>query len=205
VWGKVSARNSAWLLGCLLFVGCAASKVYVSDKYVASGKVAILPMVNESNDLDGPIFVRKLIQGGMLVRGFQVLPPTDVDAQLKTQGFTDGGQLRATTPQKIGEWTGADTLLYSTLEDFNYINIGFYAQRQVKVLAQLVDAKTGERLWESEREGTTRVVVADKKEAERQFAVQLAVKAVEKMTHLPLQAESRMAVERILSTLPYRP
>jgi len=63
---------------------------------------------------------------------------------------------------------------------------------------------TGVKLWEAEREGTTRVVVADKKAAERQFAVQLAVKAVEKMTHLPLQFESRIAVERLVGTLPNR-
>jgi len=161
-------------------------------------------MVNESNDLDGPIFVRKLIQDGMAVRGFYTLPAADVDTQLKTQGFTDGGQLRATTPQKIGEWVGADTLLYCTLEDFDYINVGFYAQRRVKILAKLVDAKTGERLWEAEREGSTRMIAGDKKEVERVFAAQLAVKAVEKIAHTPLQPESRVAVQRLLNALPYR-
>ncbi len=188
----------------MLLAGCSASKVYIAPEYVSSGKVAVLPMGNESNDLDGPLFVRKLMQDGLAARGFQVLPLSQIDEQLKTQGFTDGGQLRATTPQKIGEWTGADTLLYSTLENFDYINVGFYAQRRVKIIAKLVDAKTGTKLWETEREGTTRVVVADKKQAEQQFAVQLAAKAVEKMTHLPLQFESRMAVERLLNTLPNR-
>ena len=194
-----------WLAASLvLLAGCSASKVYVAPEYVSSGKVAVLPMDNESNDLDGPAFIRTLILQGLARRGFRVLPPQQIDEQLKVQGFTDGGQLRATTPQKIGEWTGADTLLYSTLEDFDYINIGFYAQRRVKIFSRLVDAKTGTKLWEAEREGTTRVVVADKKQAEQQFAVQLAAKAVEKMTHLPLQFESRMAVERLLNTLPYR-
>ncbi len=166
--------------------------------------MAVLPMDNESNDLDGPVFVRKLMQEALAARSFQVLPTSQIDEQLKAQGFTDGGQLRATTPQKLGEWTGADTLLYSTLENFDYINVGVYAQRRVKLLAKLIEAKTGTKLWEAEREGTTRVVVTNKEQAKQQFAVQLAVKFVEKMTHLPLQAESRMAVERILGTLPYR-
>ncbi len=194
-----------WLLACLVVLaGCAGSKVYVAPEYVSSGKIAVLPMDNESNDLDGPVFVRKLMYEGLAVRGFQVLSTGAIDEQLKQNGFTDGGQLRATTPQKIGEWTGADTLLYSTLESFDYINVGFYAQRRVKVFARLVDAKTGVKLWETEREGTTRVVVADKKQAERQFALQLAAKAIEKMTHLPLQLESRLAVERLLGALPHR-
>jgi len=193
------------LAACLVWLaGCAASKVYVAPGYTSTGKIAVLPMDNESNDFDGPVFVRKLMHEGLSMRGFQVLPIPQIDEQLRIQGFTDGGQLRATTPQKIGEWTGADRLLYSTLENFDYINLGFYAQRRAKVLARLVDAKTGERLWEAEREGSTRVVVTDKKQAEQEFAVQLAAKAIEKMTHLPLQFESRMAVERLLSTLPYR-
>src|ERR1700690_63497 len=121
---------------------------------MSAGKVAVLPMDNESNDLDGPTFVRKLMQDNLAARGFRVLPLAEIDAQLKVQGFTDGGQLRATTPQKIGEWTGADTLLYSTLENFDYINVGIYAQRRVKILAKLVSAKTGAKFWEVEREGT---------------------------------------------------
>jgi hypothetical protein len=171
---------------------------------MSSGKVAVLPMDNESNDLDGPPFVRALMFDGLARRGFQLLLIPQIDAQLKTQGFTDGGQLRAATPQKIGEWTGADTLLYSTLESFDYINIGYYAQRRVKVLAKLVDAKTGEKLWEAEREGSTRVVATTKKRAEELFAVQLAVKMAEKLAHRPLQNESRRTVGELVSTLPYR-
>jgi hypothetical protein len=197
-------RGTCLAVSLVLLTGCAASKVYIAPEYVSTGKLAVLPMDNESNDLDGPGFVRKLMQDGLAGRGFQVLSSPQVDAQLKTQGFTDGGQLRATTPQKIGEWTGADTLLYSTLENFDYINVGIYAQRRVKILAKLVDAKTGTKLWEAEREGVTRVVATDKKQAEQQFAVQLAAKFVEKLTHLPLQAESHIAVERLLGTLPYR-
>lgn len=197
--------RKACLAAFLIFLaGCAGPKVYLAKEYVSAGKIAVLPISNESNDLDGPIFVRKLIQDGLAGRGFEILPLDSIDAQLKTQGFTDGGQLGATTPQKIGGWTGADTLLYTTLEDFDYINIGFYAQRRVKILCRLFDARTGVRLWEAEREGSTRVLVADKKQAEEVFAAQLAAKAVEKMTHLPLQRESRIAVAQILNALPYR-
>jgi hypothetical protein len=197
--------NKASLALCLgVLAGCAASKVYVAGDYVYAGKVAVLLVVNESNDLDGPPFVRKLLQEGLMARGFVVMPAGPMDEQLKAQGFTDGGQLGAATPQKIGEWTGADSLLYGTIENFDYINIGFYAQRRVKIKARLVDARTGERLWEAEREESTRAVATNKKQAEQLFAAQLAVKAVEKMAHTPLQAESRIAVYQLLNTLPCR-
>jgi len=197
--------RSVWLGVCLcLLFGCAATKVYVAGDYAFTGKVAVLPIANESNDLDGPIFVRTLIYNALAERGFQVLPLAAIDAQLKTQGFTDGGQLGATTPQKIGAWTGADTLFYTTLENFDYINVGVYAQRRVKILSKLVDAKTGERLWESEREGSTRVFAVNKKDAETLFAAQLAIKAIEKAAHRPLQPESQTAVGLLIRDLPIR-
>jgi hypothetical protein len=178
--------------------------VYVSDHYVSAGKVAVMLVTNESNDLDGPPFIRKLFMDGLMARGFIVMPVGPIDEQLKAQGFTDGGQLGATTPQKIGEWTGADSLFYTTIEDFDYINVGFYTQRSVKIKAKLVDARTGERLWEADREGSTRAVATNKKQAESLFAVQMAVKAAEKMAHTPLQPESRSVVLQLLNTLPRR-
>ena len=192
---------AAFLFG---LIGCAGSNVYIAKEYGHAGKVAVLPIANESNDLDGPIFIRKLILDGLYARGFQVLPMPEIDAQLKTQGFTDGGQLHATTPQKIAEWTGADSLLYCTLESFDYVNVGFYSQRKVKVLCKMMDGKTGSRLWEAERDASTRAFAANKPDAERLFAAQLAVKAVEKMTHTPLQPESRKTVAQLLNALPYR-
>jgi len=187
-----------------VLAGCSAPKVYISGDYVLTGKIAVLPMANQSNDLDGPVYLRQLIQERLAARGYEVLSMAQIDAQLKIQGFTDGGQLGATTPQKIGEWIGADSLFYSTIENFDYINVGFYSQRRVKIVGKLVSAKTGRRLWETERDGTSRVFATNQKQAERLFAAQLAIKAVEKMTHTPLQVESKLAVERLLSTLPYR-
>ena len=197
-------RKAVWALCLVLLVGCAASKVFIAGNYTFTGKVAVLPLSNESNDLDAPIFLRTLLQNGLAARGFQVLPLTQIDSQLKTEGFTDGGQLKATTPQKIGEWTGADTLLYTTIENFDYINVGFYSQRKVKIVASLFDARTGERLWETEREASTRAVATNKKDAEQLFAVQLAVKAVEKAAHTPLKLESLSTVNQLLNTLPRR-
>jgi len=162
-------------------------------------------MANESNDLDGPVYVRKLIENQMAARGYAVVPPPEVDEKLRAQGFTDGGQLGAASPEQLGQWLDADGLFYSTLENFDYIDVGFYWQRRVTIKARLVNARTGEKVWEAERSWSTRGVAVNKKEAERQFAIQLAAKAAEKMMHTPLQPESRMAVGELLRTLPIAP
>jgi hypothetical protein len=189
-------------LSSILLTGCAASQVFVANPYVRPQRVAVLPMSNDTNDLDGPGYVRQALFNVLTQRGYVLMPIPEIDAKLKEQGFTDGGQLKATTPQKIGEWLGVDGLLYTTLEEFNYIVLGYYGQRTVKIDGHLFNATTGEQLWAANRGWATRQVAVNNKDAERAFAAQLAVKAVEKMTHAPLQLETREAVLRLLNTLP---
>lgn len=194
--------------GCLLALaflsGCAGRSVYLSEHYTRAGRVAVLPMANETNDLDGPTYVRALLRDGLLARGFQIVEPGDVDRILKENGFTDGGQLDAAKPVDMGQWMKADTLFYTTLVEFNTINLGFYWQRKVTIAGRLVEAATGEKLWEAERTWMSLNVQPDKEKAKREFAAQLAVQAVEKLTKAPLQPESRIAVTRLLETLPAR-
>ena len=40
-------------------------------------------MSNETNDLDGPIFIRKLIQENLANRGATLVPLDEVDAQVE--------------------------------------------------------------------------------------------------------------------------
>jgi hypothetical protein len=197
-------RSGAGLLAGLLLAGCASSKVYLSENYSTLRRVAVLPASNMSNDLDGPVVIRRLIHHELAARGVELIPLEHIDEKLREQGFTDGGQLRAATPQQLGVWTGADALFYPAVEDFSYINVGFYWQRRVRVGGKLVDAGSGEKLWEAERAWQTQELVTNKEAAKRQFAIQLAAKAVEKMIHAPLQVESKIAVDRLLSTLPHR-
>ncbi len=193
-----------FLAGSIFFTGCAANQAYVSQRYQSAGRVAVLPIANETTDLDGPAYVRQLIVDGLRARGFNVSDPVEVDRIMKDNGFTDGGQLNAAKPEDLGKWLTADTLFYNTLVYFNDINIGFYWQRKVTIAGRLVEAKTGETLWKDERTWMTLNVVTDKEKAKREFAAQLAVKAIEKIAHAPLQVESRIAVKRLLDTLPKR-
>jgi hypothetical protein len=198
----VRRRRTALVGAALILTGCAPAQVYVSKTFIRPQRVAVLPMSNDTNDLDGPPLVRQALFAMLVQRGYILVPLNEIDDKLKVQGFTDGGQLKATTPQKIGEWVGADGLFYSTLEEFNYINLGYYAQRTVKILGQLISAATGEKLWAADRGWATRAVATSPKDAEKAFAVQMAAKWVEKVAHKPLQGETHEAVIRLLNTLP---
>jgi len=196
--------QALFLAASTLLGGCAGNKAFVSTQYVAAGRVAVLPIANETTDLDGPAYVRQLIVDGLRARGFNVSDPAEVEKIMKDNGFTDGGQLNAAKPEDMGKWLSADTLFYNTLVYFSEINIGFYWQRKVTVAGKLVDAKTGEKLWEDEKTWMTLNVVTDREKAKQEFAAQMAVKAIEKIAHAPLQPESRIAVKRLLDTLPHR-
>jgi hypothetical protein len=194
--------------GCLLALvlgACATPPVYLASDFQSARRVAVLPMANNTNDLDGPVYVRKLIFEQLSARGYQLIPLDQIDTKLRDNGFTDGGQLKMATPEQIGQWVGADTLLYGTLENFDYFLLGVYFQRRVKVGGKLVDAQSGERLWETEQGYSTRQIATTKRDIERLSAIELAAKSIEKMAHIPLQVESRAAVTLLLHTLPQRP
>jgi hypothetical protein len=189
-------------LSILGLVACAAPKVFVAPNFTRPPRVAILPMANDTNDLDGPVVVRQAIFERLAARGYQLVPLAEVDAKLKENGFTDGGQLKAAKPQDIGQWLGADGLVYSTLEEFNYINLGYYAQRTVKVHGRMIDAKTEAVLWEADRGWATRALATSNRQAEQVFATHMGAKWIEKLSHRPLQLETMEAVNRLLGTLP---
>jgi len=161
-------------------------------------------MANETNDLDGPVYIRKLIQEGLIARGVQVIPLEEIDQKLRDNGFTEGGQLRAAKPEDMGQWLGVETLIYTNLVDFGYINVAFYWQRKVTLVGRMLNAKTAERLWEAEKGWTTRWVVTDKEKAKKEFVTQLAIQAAEKLMKMPLAHESKITVNMLLDSIPKR-
>jgi len=125
-------------------------------------KVAVLPMNNKTNDMEGPNWVRAAFVQMVPSRYYMVVSSAAVDQTLKDQmGVTIGGQLDFTnpgagapTPQKVGEVLGVDGLFYGTLEDFQNLITGFYNKRKVSATFKLVNAKTGQVVWEKTEEAS---------------------------------------------------
>lgn len=166
--------------------------------------VAVLPFDNESVSLKGPQLVRKLAEEALAARGFAQPEPGEVDARLGLLGVTDGGQMRALDPKKVGEAVGASGLLFGTLEEFTYQNVGFIRRRAVRVTLRLVEAATGERLWEAAGDESHGRLAFGRKEAGRNFVDGVVEQAVETALGVPLMLESRAAVEEALDGFPRR-
>lgn len=166
--------------------------------------VAVLPLDNETVSLRGPALARRAVSEAVAARGFDGPDAAAVDAALEGLGVTDGGQLRALDPSRLGAAVGSRGLLFGTLEEFTYQNVGFVRRRAVRVALRLVDAESGERLWESVGEESRGRLAFGQKEAGRSFVDGVVEQAVETALGVPLLEETRLAVEEALSRLPGR-
>lgn len=196
-------RGFAFLLGCVLVLsGCTIKPKFLASDYVPPRSIALLPMGNQTNDMDGPEVVRNMMFKYLPRRGYYSIPIDRIDEILKKNGITQGGQLYAITPEKLGQELGVDALMYGELLEFGTLNIGFYRRKQVEASFKIVDAGTGKVLWEDVRKVSTKKFALDADAAKRAFAEGLAEKVVGKMLNIHLKAETRECIRRIVSTLP---
>ena len=133
-----------------------------------------------------------------------MLPLEEVDLRLRKIGITDGGQLAAVTPHRLGEALGVDRLIFGRVEEFTYQNVGFAGRRSVRLGLTLVSASSGERLWEEAGAWQTGQISTGTDEAATSFLAGLAQQALETAFGVPLQHESRHAVRIAFRGFPRR-
>ncbi|MEK7773369.1 MAG: GNA1162 family protein [Deltaproteobacteria bacterium] len=110
--------------------------------------IAVLPLYNATNDVDGPKMVRELVDGRVRHMHYDVKPVNEVDQILRDRmGVALGAQLELTTPQKLGEELGVDAVLYGYLLNFETVTAGVYNVKKVRAGFRLVDTKTGRTIW----------------------------------------------------------
>ena len=112
-------------------------------------RVALLPMKNDTSDVDGPNTVRAKMVEALTKRSYVVMDTKESDQILRDRmGINLGGQLELTTPQKLGETLGVEGVLYGELIDFDETITGLYNAKKVRGKFKLVSTMTGQPLWE---------------------------------------------------------
>jgi hypothetical protein len=121
---------------------------YTPESTIPIKTIAVLPMVNNSIDVDAPAKVRQLFYNKIQAYRYQVKPLTETDDILNLQmGITLGKQLAYTTPQKLGEMLNVEGVFYGFLLDYDETVSGVYNVHKVRMGWKLVSTKTGEVLW----------------------------------------------------------
>lgn len=112
-------------------------------------RVAILPMKNDTNDVDGPELMRKKLAQALENRSYVVKDLKETDKILRDRmGITLGGQLSLTTAQELGRELGVEGVLYGTLMDFDESTLGAINVKKVRGKFKIVNAMTGQTVWE---------------------------------------------------------
>jgi hypothetical protein len=143
-------RKHSFTLGMLIFfAGCALP--HPPLPYDASNplkSVAVLPLKNDTADVDGPDVMRQKMVQALEQRSYVVKDLKETDQILRDRmGITLGGQLDMTTAQKLGETLGVEGVLYGTLMDFEESTLGAINVKKVRGKFKLVNAMTGQAIW----------------------------------------------------------
>jgi hypothetical protein len=111
-------------------------------------RVAVLPLKNDTNDVDGPEVLRAKMVEALEHRSYVVKDLKETDQILRDRmGITLGGQLDLTTAQKLGEELGVEGVLYGTLIDFDETTLGAINVKKVRGKFRLVNTATGQPMW----------------------------------------------------------
>lgn len=137
------------LFSILWIAGCALPRPHMApDPANPIKTVAVLPMVNNTNDVEGPDRVRAMFVEYAPERCYIVKPVQEVNQILKDElGITLGSQLDMTNPKELGKKLGVDAIIYGALYNFEEKTTGVLNVRKVRGGFKLVDAKTGAVVW----------------------------------------------------------
>ena len=133
----------------LLTAACAAPLSNLESNYAAlkPTRIAVLPAMNETADLDAPVVFRTLAAAELADKGYALIDPARVDEALARRGIQEGGQIDMLTPQEVGDLVGADGLLYVKVMSYGR-QMGVHIKMEGSFT--LVDSKSGQKIWYSE-------------------------------------------------------
>ncbi|MFI5349238.1 MAG: GNA1162 family protein [Elusimicrobiota bacterium] len=196
----VSATASAVFAG-LALGGCAtAAPKSLAASFVPPKTMALLPVANASPDVNCPEMVRSLFQQALADRGYNVMEPAKTDEVLTAKFATaDGNQLKNTEAGKLGESLGVEALMYGSIVTCKSFNVGLYSNKEVEIDFKLVDARTGQTLWEQQKNAWDKALAVTAETA----AVAAVHGVMDKYSDWPLSGTAQKAVRWTIASLPH--
>ncbi|MBI5641901.1 MAG: DUF799 family lipoprotein [Deltaproteobacteria bacterium] len=133
----------------LILVSCVPPARHIPPNYSNPVySVALLPLYNATNDVDGPRMVREEFSKRIKSMHYDSKPLKEVDQiLLDKMGITLGAQLELTDHKKLGETLGVDGVIYGYLLNFDDVTTGLYNMKKVRAGFKLVDTRTGRVIW----------------------------------------------------------
>ena len=140
------------LLLLVFLAGCAGLQVVqpTPDPTNPIKRLAILPIQNDTTDVDAPDFVREKLVPAFQRRFYNVQPLEETDRILRDElGITLGGQMGMASVEKLREVLQVEGLLYGTLMDYGETTTGLVNVRKVRGKFKILDTNTESVFWEN--------------------------------------------------------
>lgn len=134
--------------------GCAANlKVYdlATYKQVAPRSILVVPVVNESLDVEASNYVLSTLTVPLAELGYYVFPVNTVKIVLEQEGLHEPEQIRRMEPQQLAALFGADAVLYVTIKRWD----AQYALISTTVTVEFeyeMRSSDGRKIWEATKQ-----------------------------------------------------
>jgi hypothetical protein len=144
----LAAAAAALLAGCV-----AAPKKPDYSKFLAASprSILVVPVVNNTVDVDAANYFLSTIPGPVAERGYYVFPVNLVKRLLEDDGLSDASLVHAADPTRLAALFGADAVLYVTIQRWDAQYIVLSTSVTVAFTYVIKDGRTGDTLWEDSR------------------------------------------------------
>lgn len=146
-----------WLLviGVSLLAGCAAQAPKEMDfsafKQENPHSILVVPVVNDSVDVDAPNYFLSTISVPLAEKGYYVFPVNTVKTVLEGEGLYDANLVHSADPVRLGNMFGADAILYVTINEWDAQYVVLSTTVTVSFSYRIVSGKSGEELWTAQK------------------------------------------------------
>lgn len=109
--------------------------------------VVILPVENETTNVEAPRFFMATVARPLIDRGYYVFPVEATSEILASEGLTDGAELRNVTPERFHRYFGTEGVLFVTLKKWDTVYLFLQSSVIVTLEYTLLDTRSGEVAW----------------------------------------------------------
>jgi len=144
----------ALFLLATLLSGCATSRKpsgydYSAFRAANPRSILIVPVVNNSLDVDAADYFLSTISQPIAERGYYVFPVNMVKRVMENDGLADANMVHHADPTQLAKLFGADSILYVSIERWDAQYAVLSTRVTVEFKYVLKDGHTGQILWQS--------------------------------------------------------
>jgi hypothetical protein len=137
------------VLAALLFAGCATAPKKDYSKFRAADprSILIVPVVNNTVNVEAPGLFLSTLPIPVAERGFYVFPVNMVKRVLEDEGMADPDLVHGIPPARLCNLFGADAVLYVAIEAWTAKYMLIDTRTSVEFDYVMKDGKTGDTIW----------------------------------------------------------